>query len=218
MAYFRYVIVSTFLLFLTGCFDSHEADYYELGSVSGRIIDDVTKQPVKDVLVMATWKLFGGKHFGDSAGWTTFHVAETKTNKNGFFVIKTPRRIKRNLEGFDIRLAKNTPSIRYYKKGYFTATTGNNKSYPLKLKREFGWDGMTTIGVLTTNIYEEEALPLKKPASEKERLRRARIERESLQYLGCWVLRAPNFHAAIKEASEEESKDSWNCARGHIEY
>lgn len=89
---------------------------YSGKSVHGWVIDAKTKQPIKDVVVVEIWELYGHDSIlqmeGDINGYV--HIAETLTDKNGYYEFSDwgP---KFTMNG---RMDKWSPQLIFYKFGY----------------------------------------------------------------------------------------------------
>ena len=76
------LLILIILLLQTGCLYAVRYD----GPYRGKVVDQVTREPLEGVVVLGTWSVY---HFGLGGGYSTYYDArETVTGKNGEFVIQ----------------------------------------------------------------------------------------------------------------------------------
>lgn len=107
-------------------------------SISGRVIDAETGQPIADVIVVAQWILIRKQPNG-IVRVGTLRMVETVTDKDGqyYFWPWGPR------FAFTSHLASQDPRLLYYKDGYEITSTGNNfwDGESVWIIRSSDWDG-----------------------------------------------------------------------------
>lgn len=114
---------------------------YRGAAIEGRVVDAETKQPVKDVVVVIEWQLYGGFWHGDLLG--RLLLQETVTDVEGRY--RFPAWGPLRGEKGDIDHA--SPVLNFYKRGY-KFTVLRNHGYPDPAEKLpdpliSEWDGKT---------------------------------------------------------------------------
>lgn len=101
---------------------------YSGNELNGIVLDADTNEPLKDIVVVAAWKLEGGYH-GEFSGY--LHIEETLTDHNGAYHFSKwgP---KTSLEG---TLSDYSPVLHFYKFGYLYKSY-SNKDAPFAIKND----------------------------------------------------------------------------------
>ena len=128
------IVLITTALLLTAC--GYE---YAAAPIQAWVIDAETKQPIEGVIVVALWRLKGGRGGGDTVGFA--HILETVTDQNGRFAFPSwgPKTFLRG------HLEYEDPAILLFKPGYqyrplFNAFDFSNR-YNKPSRRTSRWDG-----------------------------------------------------------------------------
>jgi len=92
--------------------------YYSGEEVHGWVIDSVTKEPIRDVIVVEIWELEGGLHTDHTAN---IHIAETHTDEKGYYSFSKwgPTFT------VDGTMSGSSPHLVFYKFGYDDASRTN---------------------------------------------------------------------------------------------
>jgi len=110
MQRFKFILMFVMLGLVTGC--TSLPRFYSGEEVHGWVVDSVTKEPIKDVVVVEVWELEGG--FPHTDNTANIHIAETLTDEKGYYSFPGwgP---KFTVDG---KLSESSPLLVFYKFGY----------------------------------------------------------------------------------------------------
>lgn len=117
------------------------ANSYRGAAIEGRVVDAETKQPVKDVVVVIEWQLYGRPMHPDIIG--RLLLQETVTDAAGRYRFPAWGPLKPK-EGV---MDRNSPALNFYKRGYKFITRRNYSYEPPYIELPdpliSEWDGKT---------------------------------------------------------------------------
>ncbi len=184
-------LISCFL----SCCAATPAQYWA-EPIEGRVIDGRTKAPLKDVVVLAEWKLIGG---WEGHAFDLFNVDEAVTDDDGRYHIPAWGPLPQATRG---DLDPGTPTLTFFKSGYVMKGLTNfheynhEQSQDTPVRKSF-WNGRTILlEPVETGFASHQVLgiqPFLYGLGEiKER---------------CWWKRAPHFVRAVDAEIQKLSPD-----------